>query len=279
MDSSEELNNDPSTISSSSSSSDSTMTNTSNLCPSTSNLHSHPITTTTPHMDHLGPIRRSRPSAAATPRFDPTRTTTTSSLSFTDRSFIEFTRCLYQTKSIVKDLQAFSESACPSFRVSLYNGQSTSSSSHDPRLASETFVRQVNQYLDAKFKKFSHLCRMLLMILDKMETSPTVKRERVQSFRTEVWEQIHTATAVKENLSYYFRQHVDLFITTTTRQQQQQQSSSSSSSSTPAVNSSSSSSSSRSSSPPLPNPAPPWPHCKDKPTLLTLMYYIPYPQA
>ncbi|KAI8145424.1 hypothetical protein BJV82DRAFT_666680 [Fennellomyces sp. T-0311] len=150
-----------------------------------------------------GPMRRPHRS---TPRFDPV---SSSSMSATDRAFIDFTRCLYQTKAIVKGLQQFSNSICPALRLSPFNGHSASSSLHDPRLSSEEFVRHVNQYLDTTFQKISRLCKVLLLILERMEGNAEVKRERIDSFRTEVWEQMRLATFTKEMLISYIQQHID----------------------------------------------------------------------
>ena len=162
-----------------------------------------------------GPMRR--PRRPTTPRYNPTSypslsssSTSSFGLSGSDRTFIDFTRCLYQTKSIVKGLQQFSNSICPALRLSPFNGQSASSSLRDPRLSSEEFVRHVNQYLDSTFQKISRLCKMLLLILVRIEQSNAeVKRERIDSFRTEVWEQMRLATYTKETLIRYIQQHID----------------------------------------------------------------------
>ncbi|KAG2216871.1 hypothetical protein INT45_009402 [Circinella minor] len=162
-----------------------------------------------------GPMRRAH--RTSTPRYNPTGYSSLSSsstssfgLSGSDRTFIDFTRCLYQTKSIVKGLQQFSNSICPALRLSPFNGHSASSSLRDPRLSSEEFVRHVNQYLDNTFQKISRLCKMLLLILARIEQSNAeVKRERIDSFRTEVWEQMSLATYTKETLIGYIQQHID----------------------------------------------------------------------
>ncbi|ORY96438.1 hypothetical protein BCR43DRAFT_505307 [Syncephalastrum racemosum] len=170
-------------------------------------------------MPSFGAIRR--PHNRSTSRFDPT---TPSSLPFNDRAFIEFTRCLYQAKSIVKELETFSDSVCPALRLSPHNEpERISTAMHDPRLGSADFVRRVNEYLAQTFQKFSRLCRILLLILDKMERTPHVKRERIESFRQEVWEQVRHATFVKEQLIKYIQQHVDLYAEQDRHDQQQQQ--------------------------------------------------------
>lgn len=158
------------------------------------------------NMEYIGRIRRDHASNRSAHRFDPL---STSSIPMTDRAFIEFTRCLYQAKSIVKELQTFSDSLCPGLRLSPFNGHSASSSLYDPRLASKEFVQQVYQYVGNTFQKFSRLCKVLLLILDKMEKTPHVRRERIDSFRTEVWEQVRIATDTKELLTSYIQHYVE----------------------------------------------------------------------
>ncbi|KAI9493553.1 hypothetical protein BDB00DRAFT_822481 [Zychaea mexicana] len=165
------------------------------------------IATATATLNLGGPMRRPH-RTHTTPRYDPL-SSSNNRLSATDRTFIDFTRCLYQTKAIVKGLQQFSNSICPALRLSPFNGHSASSSLHDPRLSSEDFVRHVNQYLDNTFQKVSRLCKMLLLILERIERSGEVKRERIDSFRTEVWEQMRIATYTKETLIRYIQQHID----------------------------------------------------------------------
>ncbi|KAI9267935.1 hypothetical protein BDA99DRAFT_504411 [Phascolomyces articulosus] len=175
--------------------------------------HSISETTATPKL--TGPIRK--PHRNPAPRYDPIFSSSSSrNLSISDRTFIDFTRCLYQTKSIVKGLQQFSNSICPALRLSPFNGHSASSSLRDPRLSSEEFVCHVNQYLDNTFQKISRLCKILLLILERIEQGHTeVRRERIDSFRTEVWEQIRQATYTKETLIRYIQQHIDSVVNTT----------------------------------------------------------------
>ncbi|CDS13076.1 hypothetical protein LRAMOSA05260 [Lichtheimia ramosa] len=150
------------------------------------------------------PLRRTTPI-----RHNPLGRSTTSTLMESDRTSIEFTRCLYQAKNIVKELERFSESICPALKVSPFNGFSAASSLDDPRLCSKDFVDKVNRYLEDTFNRFSRLCRVLLMVLEKMERSPEIRRERVVSFRTEVMEQIRIAEIIRLRIISYIQQRVD----------------------------------------------------------------------
>ncbi|KAI9320251.1 hypothetical protein BX666DRAFT_1876092 [Dichotomocladium elegans] len=152
---------------------------------------------------HLGgPIRNASQHQRRPSRYDPISVDS-------DRTSIEFTRCLYQAKNIVKELQQFSESLCPAIKVSPFNGFSASSSLQDPRLSSTDFVGKVNRYLDDTFSRFSRLCRVLLLVLEKMERSPHVRRERVVSFRSEVVEQVRIAEITRLRIVSYIQHHVD----------------------------------------------------------------------
>ncbi|KAI7885105.1 hypothetical protein K492DRAFT_172455 [Lichtheimia hyalospora FSU 10163] len=142
-------------------------------------------------------------------RHDPLGRSTTCTLMESDRTSIEFTRCLYQAKNIVKELERFSESICPALKVSPFNGFSAASSLDDPRLCSKDFVSRVNRYLDDTFNRFSRLCKVLLMVLEKMQRSPDIRRERVVSFRTEVMEQIRIAEIIRLRIISYIQQRVD----------------------------------------------------------------------
>ncbi|KAI8054937.1 uncharacterized protein B0P05DRAFT_560822 [Gilbertella persicaria] len=110
-----------------------------------------------------------------------------STLSNSDRSFIEFTRCLYKIKSIVQELEVFSHTV----RSSLDYQQETNT---------QEFIRYVQQYLENSFKKFNHMCRILLYVLSKLESNQTVKRERIDSFRQEVTNEWRKANFVRQDL-------------------------------------------------------------------------------
>ena len=95
-----------------------------------------------------------------------------SSLSNSDRNFIEFTRCLYKVKSVVQELEVFSHTVQSSVHYH-YEGNA-----HE-------LVHQVQQYLENSFKKFNHLCHILLAVLSKLEHQ-TVKKERIEIGRAHV---------------------------------------------------------------------------------------------
>jgi hypothetical protein len=96
-----------------------------------------------------------------------------STLSNSDRSFIEFTRCLYKTKSIVQELQQFNKTVEPTLMLQHYN-------------EGEQDIEFIQQYLEESFRKFNHMCKILLVVLTKLESNQPVKRERIDSFRQEV---------------------------------------------------------------------------------------------
>lgn len=183
---------------------------TSNTTSSMSNSMNCPVITASSSSSSSSHGAMRQPLRRPTIRHDPlARSTTASTLMESDRTSIEFTRCLYQAKIIVKELERFSESICPALKVSPFNGFSAASSLDDPRLCSKDFVAKVNRYLDDTFNRFSRLCRVLLMVLEKMQRSPDIRRERVVSFRTEVMEQIRIAEIIRLRIISYIQQRVD----------------------------------------------------------------------
>ncbi|CAO3655127.1 unnamed protein product [Mucor hiemalis] len=112
-------------------------------------------------------------------------------LSNNDRNFIEFTRCLYKAKSVVQELQAFSNTVKPT--LSPYQGNSS-------RKATDEFIQHVNQYLEGSFRKFNHMCKILLVVLTKLESNQPVRRERIESFRQEVVLEWRKAIYVRREL-------------------------------------------------------------------------------
>ncbi|KAL9550589.1 hypothetical protein PS6_005449 [Mucor atramentarius] len=107
-----------------------------------------------------------------------------STLSNSDRSFIEFTRCLYKAKSVVQELQEFSKTK----------------QSYDPRISTDEFIKHVHQYLEDSFRKFNNMCRVLLIVLSKLESNQPVRRERIVSFRQEVLNEWKKADKVRQDL-------------------------------------------------------------------------------
>ena len=109
-----------------------------------------------------------------------------STLSNSDRSFIEFTRCLHKAKSVVLELQAFSKTVKPT--LSPYKSNP------------DEFTVYVNQHLEKSFRKFNHMCKILLVVLTKLESNQPVRRERIDSFRQEVILEWRKATTVRRDL-------------------------------------------------------------------------------
>jgi hypothetical protein len=107
-------------------------------------------------------------------------------LSKGDQNFIEFTRCLYKAKLVVQELEEFS------------NIVESHTETHE-------FIKQINQYLDESFRKFYHMCRVLLVILQKLESNHPVKRERIESYRYEVLQEWKKTIIIKQNLIYFLQ--------------------------------------------------------------------------
>lgn len=119
-----------------------------------------------------------------------------SKLSKSDRNCVEFTRCLYKAKSVVQELEAFSQIIGPSMC-------SSPPLSHEKKQAHydvDECNRHAYQYMDESFKKFKHMCRVLLIVLAKLESNHPVKKERIDSFRQEVIDEWNKATRIKHNL-------------------------------------------------------------------------------
>ncbi|KAI9264783.1 hypothetical protein BY458DRAFT_513540 [Sporodiniella umbellata] len=120
-------------------------------------------------------------------------------ISANDKAFIDLCRCLYQAKAVVRDLESFSLTLSPA--LDQYPSFPCHDKSHVYRTAEkEVLLKQANRYLKTTFQKFTRLCKLLLMILTKMESASTgqVKRERIDSFRAEIWQEWKTATDLKQ---------------------------------------------------------------------------------
>lgn len=107
---------------------------------------------------------------------------TPSTLSHSDRNFIEFTRCLHKLKSVVKELQVFERTVKPANAV-------------DP-----DYFQQVNSYLLTSFQKLNHLCKVLLIVLTKLESNHPVRQERINSYRQELIVEWRSAIKVRQEL-------------------------------------------------------------------------------
>jgi hypothetical protein len=112
-----------------------------------------------------------------------------------DKMSVDFCRCLHQAKAIVKELQSFGDSVCPAMNIYPEFIQSN-------KLDGPLVLKQVSKYLDTTFQKFNRLCQILLMVLSKMESKSTslLKKQRIDSFRSEVWDEWNTATFIKQRL-------------------------------------------------------------------------------
>ncbi|ORZ04951.1 Mpp10 protein-domain-containing protein [Absidia repens] len=131
-----------------------------------------------------------------------------SNISAVDSKFIELTRCLYQAKTIVQDLTSFHASVLPTLSLSTYHDPT-----HSPqqRIGSVAFLQHIKQYLDDNFTKFTKLCKILMMILSRLEQNAQVKQERVQSFRNEIMEEWRIASDIKRRIQTYLQQNNTLF--------------------------------------------------------------------
>ncbi|KAI8363931.1 hypothetical protein BD560DRAFT_437007 [Blakeslea trispora] len=143
-----------------------------------------PLSTTTSNSTPTAAVAAT--AATATTAVNHSNTMSNSSLSNHDRNFVEFTRCLYKVKLVVHELEVFSHTVQSSIQYN-YEGNG-----HD-------LVRQVQLYLEESFKKFNHMCHVLLVVLSKLEHQ-TVKKERIDSFRQEVMNEWRKAILVRQDL-------------------------------------------------------------------------------
>lgn len=118
-----------------------------------------------------------------------------------DQAFIEFSRCLYQAKSIVKELQAFSANVSPSLRMTMLRQNNLTHGQDNQKESAEQFLNSIRHYLDTTFEKFTRLCKVLLFVLTKMESSGSVRIERITSFRRDVWDAWRVANDIKARLT------------------------------------------------------------------------------
>lgn len=125
-----------------------------------------------------------------------------SSLNISDKSFVEFCRCLYQAKAVVRELESFSATVSPA--LSQYP-KFIEANKEVVKHKDGILLQQVNHYLNTTFRKFTRLCKLLMVVLTQMEASSSgkIKRERIDSFRFEVWEEWKTATSIKQRLIHF----------------------------------------------------------------------------
>ncbi|CAO3594345.1 unnamed protein product [Absidia cylindrospora] len=156
------------------------------------------------HVTHFVASTRNQPFISSSSTIPSLR----SSLSAVDTRFVEFTRCLYQAKTIVQDLSSFHASILPTLSLSTYHDPA-----HSPNegIGSAAFLQHIKQYLEEKFTKFTKLCKILMMILSRLEQNVQVKLERVQSFRNEILEEWRVANDIKRQIQTYLHQNNHLF--------------------------------------------------------------------
>ncbi|KAJ2958631.1 hypothetical protein NQZ79_g5812 [Umbelopsis isabellina] len=118
-----------------------------------------------------------------------------------DQAFIEFSRCLYQAKTIVKELQAFSANVSPSLRMSMLRQNNLTDGQDNQKETAEQFLDSIRHYLQTTFEKFARLCKVLMFVLSKMEASGSVRIERITSFRRDVTDAWRVANDIKDRLS------------------------------------------------------------------------------
>jgi len=118
-----------------------------------------------------------------------------------DQAFIEFSRCLYQAKAIVKELQTFSANVSPSLRMSMLRQNNLTNGQENQKETAEQFLNGIRLYLETTFEKFTRLCKVLLFVLSKMEASCSVRLERITSFRRDVWDAWQVANDIKARLN------------------------------------------------------------------------------
>ncbi|CAM0135872.1 unnamed protein product [Umbelopsis sp. WA50703] len=118
-----------------------------------------------------------------------------------DQAFIEFSRCLYQAKAIVKELQEFSANVSPSLRMSMLRQNNLTDGQDNQKEAAEQFLSSIRHYLETTFEKFARLCKVLMFVLSKMEASGNVRLERITSFRRDVTDAWRVANDIKARLS------------------------------------------------------------------------------
>ncbi|KAL9556716.1 hypothetical protein PS6_002196 [Mucor atramentarius] len=109
-------------------------------------------------------------------------------ISITDKAFVDFCRCLYQAKAVVRELESFSDSVCPALKR--YHPellQNEDNKGGISRYGNGLLLKQVDQYLNTTFRKFTRLCNILMVVLTQMEAKGAgqIKRERIDSFRFE----------------------------------------------------------------------------------------------
>lgn len=120
----------------------------------------------------------------------------TSKSSKSDQNFIEFTRCLYKAKIIVQELEQFSRTIGPSLYISSFKEE----------ISTNEIIKSINQYLNQSFQKFNQMCKVLLLVLEKLESDYPKTKERILSYRADLLNEWEKALLIKENLILFIHQ-------------------------------------------------------------------------
>ncbi|KAI8878720.1 hypothetical protein K501DRAFT_336572 [Backusella circina FSU 941] len=137
-----------------------------------------------------------------------TRPSMTSTLSSSDRSLIDFTRCLYKAKAIVNELETFSMKVMPALIIDqkqyIYHNIANYNNSNSNRL---DFISQVETYLGESFNRFHQMCNALLIVLKKLESREPLRRESIFSFHDELLKEWNRAESIKNELTKMIKQY------------------------------------------------------------------------
>ncbi|CAO3624067.1 unnamed protein product [Cunninghamella blakesleeana] len=165
------------------------------------------------------------------PRINSTRTPI-------DSSFIEVIRSIHQIKSIVQSLLNFQAEVIPTLSLSTYydssvaavvaaaaqqNKNMNNNHNHNHNhnnsnvppikrdLGSLEFINQIQHYLDDTFQKLERLCKIIMMILSRLEQTSQVKQERIISFRNDIIDEWRIAIDIRQRLQAFLNQNTNLF--------------------------------------------------------------------
>ncbi|KAI9300758.1 hypothetical protein BJ944DRAFT_272520 [Cunninghamella echinulata] len=132
------------------------------------------------------------------------RQSTISSLRPIDSSFIEVVRCLHQIKAIVQSLLNFQAEVIPTLSLSTYQDPTTKTGSIE-------FFNHIQQYLNNTFHKLERLCKIIMMVLSRLEQHSETKQERIASFRKDIIEEWRVAVEIRQRLQSFLNQNTNLF--------------------------------------------------------------------
>ncbi|KAI8381340.1 uncharacterized protein BYT42DRAFT_301840 [Radiomyces spectabilis] len=133
-----------------------------------------------------------------------------SNLSTDERSFVDFTRCLYRAKAVVNDLRTFSAAVCPAPHIA-YHHDPLHPHSHyhnmihqqyaegrfsNSLISSDQFLRHINQYMSENYHKFTQMCKFLLLVLRKLESTSPLRQICIDSFRKDIYDELKVASEI-----------------------------------------------------------------------------------